>query len=665
MSLDENDVWQPSEAYIERAQVTALARGLGVSGFDALYELSLNDPETYWREVTKFCGVRWSRDYDYHCDLSRGAPFPSWFVGGELNWVDMILDNAEAADRIAIVAERENGDIRSVTYRELGDEVRGFAAGLLSVGFRRGDRIGLLMENGIEATVSLLAIAYIGAIVVPLFSGFGSDAIVARLRPCAACALIATTGFQRRGRFVSTRDTIDVVRRELPGLDTVILKRSAEDPSPATAEGATVEGAAIGEEGIHDWHAIHVPVDKAPPSSRMSPNDPFMVIFTSGTTGKPKGAVHVHGGFPIKIAHDAAVHFDVAAGDVFCWPADMGWIAGALVLGSALLRGATLVCYDGAPDFPDWSRMAGLIERHGITHFGSAPTLIRGFAANEKASTAADLSSLKLLITAGESIAPEHFVWFSRHFGQGQCPLINYTGGTEVSGGLLSSVVIRPIVPAGFNARSPGVAVDIVDMQGNSVTGAVGELAIRKPFIGMTAAFWQDDERYLDTYWNTIPGIWIHGDLAMRSEDGHYFLLGRSDDTLKVAGKRVGPAEVEEILVEIDGVVEAAVIGADDPVKGQAIVVFLTCEDGVAGDIRKVASTRIQDRLGRPFAPRAVFVVPQLPKTRSSKIMRRVIRSVFSGAAAGDLSSLVNPEAITEIEQIIEQEQVVATVDNP
>jgi len=644
MALDQNDIWQPTVDHVARAQVTALSRRLGVSDADQLYDLSLAEPERYWREVNAFCGIRWSRDYERYCDLERGAPFPSWFVDGELNWVDTILDNADAADRIAIVAEREDGSIRSITYRALAVEVRSLAAGLLRIGLKRGDRIGLLMENGIEASVSLLAIAYMGAIVVPLFSGFGTDAIVARLEPCGARALIATSGFPRRGRFVSTAGTIAAARKELPALDLVVVKPAPDDPQAADACG-----------GTHDWHDILAPAEPAPPSERMSPNDPFMVIFTSGTTGKPKGAVHVHGGFPIKIAHDAAVHFDVAPGDVFCWPADMGWIAGSLILGSALLRGATLVCYDGAPDFPDWSRMGRLVERHRITHFGSAPTLIRGLAANADISTAPDLSSLRLLITAGESIAPEHFVWFERHFGRSECPLINYTGGTEVSGGLLSSVVTRPIIPAGFNTRSPGVAVDVLDPAGRPLTGEIGELAILAPFVGMTASFWQDDERYLESYWGTLPGVWIHGDLALRTESGHFFLLGRSDDTIKVAGKRVGPAEVEEILVEIDGVLEAAVIGASDPVKGQAIIVFLTC-DGASENIRSLAAARIQERLGRPFAPRAVFIVPQLPKTRSSKIMRRVVRSVYSGGPTGDLSSLVNPEAIEDIERIIRQE---------
>jgi len=644
MSWDEKDVWHPHKELIEKAQLTKLAQRLGVDGYYALYDLSLRDPDTYWREINRFCGIRWSRDYQRYCDLSRGAPLPSWFVGGELNWVDTILDGAGRAERPAIIAERENGSVRRLTYSGLRDEVRSLAAGLLHAEVKRGDRVGLLMENGIEATVSLLAISYIGAIAVPLFSGFGADAIVARLQSCSAVGLIATSGFQRRGSFVDIRATIGAVRSKLTDLNLVILKRSPEDPAPPEADAPYV-----------GWESLRRPALDAPPSARMSADDPFMVIFTSGTTGKPKGAVHVHGGFPIKIVHDAALHFDVDADAVFCWPADIGWIAGSLVLCAALLRGATLVCYDGAPDYPDWSRMARLIERHRITHYGASPTLIRGFVAHQGASTAADLSSLRLLITAGETIAPEHFVWFQRHFGRGICPLINYTGGTEVSGALLASVVVEPIVPGGFNARSPGVAVEVVDPDGDPITDVVGELAVLGPFVGMTAAFWKDEERYLDTYWRTFPGMWVHGDLAVKDEAGNFFLLGRSDDTIKVAGKRVGPAELEEILVEIPGVREAAVIGAADALKGQAIVAFITCDEAAQGAIGSAAIARVQERFGKPFAPKAVYVVPQLPKTRSMKIMRRLIRSIYSGVPAGDLSSLVNPESISEIEQVIEK----------
>jgi acetyl-CoA synthetase len=387
----------------------------------------------------------------------------------------------------------------------------------------------------------------------------------------------------------------------------------------------------------------------------MAPDDPFMIVYTSGTTGKPKGTVHVHGGFALKIAHDSAIHFNVSPGDVFCWPADMGWIAGSLVLCSALMRGATLVCYDGAPDFPDWSRMGRLIEAHGVTHFGSAPTLIRGLAANEAVACAADTSSVQLLITAGEGIDPEHFNWFQAHFGNGQRPVINYTGGTEVSGALLSSVVIQPISPSGFNTASPGVDVCVADASGQAVADEPGELVVRRPFVGMTQSFWQDDERYLESYWRTIPGLWVHGDLAML-KDGSYYMLGRSDDTIKLAGKRVGPAEIEEVLLELDEISEAAAVGVKDDSKGQKLVVFLVAPgaSNEQGELTRRVASHVQARMGKPFVPAAAHFVSQLPKTRSSKVMRRVIRNLCNDMPLGDTSSLDNPAALDVIRQAIQ-----------
>ena len=534
----------------------------------------------------------------------------------------------------------QDGGVRTLTFAELAAQVRRFAAGLRKQGIKRGDRIGLLCENGIEATVSLLATAYIGAIMVPLFSGFGVDAIVSRLSGGGASALIATTGFSRRSRYIDAVPTVRQALEQLPDIKQVFWK-------PAKGIAAPGEGPS--------WQDLADTLEDGIPSERMSPNDPFMVIYTSGTTGKPKGPVHTHGSFPLKIAHDSAVHFDVGVGDVYCWPADMGWVAGSLVLCSALLRGATLVCYDGAPDFPDWSRMSRLVERHKITHFGSAPTLIRGMASNEAIALAGDRSTIELLITAGESIAPEHYTWFRSKFGDGVCPLINYTGGTEVSGALLASVVVKPIKPAGFNTASPGIDVIVADLDGHRLIGTVGEVAIRAPFVGMTSSFWQDDERYLDSYWRTVPGMWIHGDLALQDEDGSFHLMGRSDDTLKVAGKRLGPAEIEEIVLELPAVHEAAAVGVADPTKGEKLVVFIVVKPGWNGDLQTQSDLicrHVEQRMGKPFRPSAVHFVAMLPKTRSSKVMRRVIRKVYTDEPLGDLSALDNPASLDEIRAV-------------
>ncbi|MFT3780121.1 MAG: AMP-binding protein [Ottowia sp.] len=642
MSTESTQAWQPGQRELQNAGIVQLMRALGVPSYEELMRVSVAEPERYWGVVMRECAIAWTEPPKGYVDLSRGPQFPSWFPGGRLNWVNTIYGwarNPATAQQAAVVGEREDGSVGSLTYAELEQRVRDFAAGLARQGVQQGDRIGLLMENGVEATISLMAIVHLGALVVPLFSGFGVDAIVARLSAAEARMVIASTGFSRRTKRVDVQGALRDAWRQLPLLEKVVWKR---------AEGETAQDARD-----LDWQQIATAAKGLGQDAVVvTPDTPFMVIYTSGTTGKPKGVVHTHGSFPIKIAHDSLVHFDVHPGDVYCWPADMGWIAGTLVLGCALLRGATLVCYDGAPDYPDWSRMSRVVERHRVTHFGSAPTLIRGMASHEALALAGDRSTVRLLITAGEGIAPEHFNWFQQRFGDGTAPLINYTGGTEVSGALLASVPVRPILPSGFNTISPGVAVDVVNPEGRSVTSEVGELAIRAPFVGMTQSFWHDDTRYLETYWQTIPGIWVHGDLALRTPDGHFFMMGRSDDTLKVAGKRLGPAEVEEVVLELTDIAEAAAIGVADAEKGQKLVVFIVPKPGAAATaeaLQAAVTAHVDKRLGRPFRPGKVHVVGQLPKTRSSKIMRRVIRSVYCGQPPGDLSSLDNPAALDEV----------------
>jgi len=586
-------------------------------------------PGTYWRCVNDFLDIQWSRPYRDYVDLSDGPEFPRWFPGGELNWIDTIFNPARPQDRLAIIGETEAGPAGSVTYGELGERVARFAAGLAAIGVARGDRVGVLMEMGIEAVVSFLAISHLGAIAAPLFSGFGAEALISRLSASGACVLIATAGFRRRGRWIDAATTIDAVRPQLPALRCVVLKG---EPAIAMKDALSWQ----------DVAASSAPMR----SARMAPDDPMMVIYTSGTTGKPKGAVHTHGGFPLKIAHDSAVHYNVGPADVFFWPADLGWIAGPIDIAASLMRGATLVCYDGAPDAPDWSRLSQLIDRYQVTHFGASPTLIRGFAAHAAIATQGDGSSLRVLFCAGEVIAPEHMMWFQRSFGR-DCPVINYTGGTEVSGGLLGNVVVRPIVAAAFNAISPGIEAEVLDGDGKPIRDMIGELSILKPFVGMTKAFWNDRERYIDTYWRQQPGIWTHGDLALRTDGDVLFLLGRSDDTLKVAGKRVGPAEIEDVVLEIPGVREAAAIGIEDPVKGQKLVVFVTPRDGADHKAleRSIVET-VALRLGKPFQPGRVHVVADLPRTKSLKVMRRVLRRTYAGQDPGDLTSLENPAAI-------------------
>ncbi|MDN5882783.1 MAG: AMP-binding protein, partial [Nitrosospira sp.] len=626
-SMGNSEAWQPQPGDINGANVTRLMRHLGIDDYDTFYRYSVEQPAAYWRTVVDFCKIKWQRDYSEYVDVTRSPAFPRWFVGGELNWVETALswaDDPHCANQAAIIAELEDGSFQQLTYQQLKSRVAFFSAGLARQGIERGDRVGLLMENGIEASISFMALAHLGAIVVPLFSGFGADAIVSRLSSCSARMLIVTSGFSRRGRHIEVLGLVREVQGRLPQLEDVVWKKATDEPQ---------------QPGFTDWDDIEDRSLPVFPAARMSANDPFMVVYTSGTTGKPKGPMHTHGGFPLKVAHDSALHFDINPGDVLCFPADMGWVAGILMLSSALLRGATLVCYSGAPDFPDWSRMSRLIERYRVTHFGSAPTLIRGMAAHPDLSLAGDRSTLRILITAGESIDPEHFIWYQNIFGH--CPVINYTGGTEVSGALLANVVVKPIMAGEFNTCSPGVEVEAVDQAGHPVRDQIGELAILKPFVGMAASFWHDDQRYLESYWESVPGVWIHGDLVMRTGENTFQLLGRSDDTIKVAGKRLGPAEVEEVLLELADIAEAAAVGVSDPVKGEKLIVFVIPAPLWNGDevqLTEAAARQVEQRLGKPFRPACVHLVRQFPKTRSSKVMRRLIRSLYTRQPLGDLS---------------------------
>ncbi|HZH34442.1 MAG TPA: AMP-binding protein, partial [Pyrinomonadaceae bacterium] len=379
--------------------------------------------------------------------------------------------------------------------------------------------------------------------------------------------------------------------------------------------------------------------------------DPLIILYTSGTTGKPKGVAHTHCGFPIKAAQDMAFGTDVGKGTRISWVTDIGWMMGPWLIYGALINGATMVLYDGAPDYPSPDRMWEFCAKHKVEILGISPTLVRALAnCGDDLPKKHDLSSLRAFASTGEPWNPAPWWWLFEKVGDSKLPIINYSGGTEISGGILMGNPLLPIKPCSFPAPCPGIDAAILDENGNSVeAGKVGELAIREPWIGMARGFWQERERYLETYWNRFENIWVHGDFAMKDADGHWFILGRSDDTLKVAGKRVGPAEVESLLVGHPLVAEAAVIGVPDELKGTAMVAFCVLSGEATENLEDELKNLVAEAQGKPLKPNRVLFVNALPKTRNAKVMRRVIRAAYLGEDAGDLSALENPQAVEDI----------------
>ena len=629
--------WTPSAAYLERSRLRAFAMKNGCADYTALLRWSTEDLAGFWAATERDLRIAWRTPYARVLDTSRGLPWTTWWTGGRVNYVATALRHD--GDRVAVIAEGEEGTVRTLTYRELSHQVASFAAGLRSLGVKHGDRVAVFLPLTVECAVAVLAIGAIGAVFIPIFSGYGAEAIAGRLRDAEANVLICADGFYRRGQVVKMKEVADEAADGAPSVDTVVVVDRVSRAYPK-------RGRDVAWSDVTHLGAV---LDLADTSAE----DPFMVIYTSGTTGKPKGAQHVHGGFPIKAAQDLAHCFDLQERDVILWSTDIGWMMGPWLILGSLALGATMVLYEGTPDFPTPDRLWRMVADHKVTVLGVSPTLVRGLMTHgDEVPARHDLSSLRILGGTGEPWNPEPFNWFFKRIGGGRIPIINYTGGTEIAGGILCGNVITHLRPTSFAGPLPGMAADVVDAEGNSVRGEVGELVIRNPWPGMTRGFWGDRERYLETYWSRFPGVWVHGDWAyVDPEDGLWYVLGRSDDTIKVAGKRLGPAEVESVLVGHPAVAEAAAIGVPDELKGEALVCFVILRPGRAGTAE--LAVELQDlvaaALGKPLRPKAVHFVTDLPRTRNAKILRRVVRSVYTGKDPGDLSSLENPSALAAI----------------
>jgi acetyl-CoA synthetase len=638
-------LWTPTAEYVERANVTRFMRTHGIADYDELVRRSVADVEWFWDAVVHDLELEFLEPYERVLNTSRGIEWATWFEGGKVNLAHQCVDRwaVRTPDATAAIWESEDGDARRWTYAQLRAQTDRLAHGLRSLGVGSGDAVGIFLPMALETVAAVMACSKIGAVWVPIFSGFGPDAVAARLADSGANVLLTADGALRKGRVVPMKEIADQAAAAAGGVRAMVVwRRLGTDDAPWD------------HARDHDWEEL-VAAQLGDPvaAERLDPEHPLFIGYTSGTTGRPKGVLHVHGGFLVKIAEEVAYQVDLHPGEVLHWVTDLGWIMGPWEIVGALALGSTVLLFEGAPTHPGSARLWSLVERHGVTMLGVSPTLIRALIPKGVAPVRAhDLSSLRVLASTGEPWNPAPYRWLFDEIGGGCLPIINLSGGTEVGACFLSPLPISPLKACTLGGPSLGMDVDIVDVEGRPVgPGEVGELVCRQPWPAMTRGVWGDPDRYLDTYWRRFPGMWVHGDWASRDSDGFWFLHGRSDDTLSVAGKRIGPAEVESVLASHAAVAESAAVGVPNTLKGEAIWCFVVTRpgsdesDGLAKELRRL----VAEHLGRSFMPARVVFVPELPRTRSAKIVRRAVRSAALGEDPGDLSSLENPEALGSI----------------
>ena len=647
---------RPDEAFAEATNVRAFMREHGIDDYEALIERTTTevpgDPDSgvewFWDEMVDWLGVEFYEGYDAVRDDSDGPQFTDWYPGGELNLAHNLVDRHARVGRgtrnhVATLWEGEDGEVRQVTYHDLARESNRVANALESLGVSVGDRVGIYMPMVPEVVSILYGCFNAGAVAVPIFSGFGVDATATRLADPECSVLFTADGFYRRGSAIDLKESADEAMAQAGCVDNAVVydRLGADVP---TTEGRDVSWAEAVDEASPEYDT------KSLPSNQES-----MLLYSSGTTGKPKGIVHTHAGVGVQCPKEIHFGFDQKPGDRFFWVSDIGWMMGPWTLIGNHTFGGTVFMYEGAPDHPGPDRFFEMIDRHGITQFGVSPTAVRALMRHGDVTEGHDLSSLRLLGSTGEPWDEESWHWFYEHVGGGECPIINISGGTEICGCFLMPMPDQPLKPTSLGGPGLGMDIDIVNARGESVadSGEQGYLVARDSCPSMTKSLWAGDERYLEEYWSTFEDTWNHGDWAQKDEDGFWFLHGRADDALNVAGRKVGPAEVEGALTAHDAVNQAAAVGVPDETTGTAIATFVVLERGYepSGDLRDELRAAVGEELGKPFRPRDVRFVPDLPRTQSGKVVRRVIEGVHAGEDLGDLSSIENPEAIDAVRE--------------
>jgi len=640
--LNESRLFPPPADFASTAEVSSFEE------YEKLYARAEADPESFWAEQAD--ALHWFKRWDKV--LEWNEPFAKWFVGGKLNIAYNCLDRHLSTwrkNKAAIIWEGETGEIKTITYLQLQQEVSRFANVLKSLDVKSGDRVALYMPLVPALAVAMLACARIGATHTVIFGGFSADAIRDRVNDGQCKIIVTADGGYRRGSEIKLKDVADEAAAQCPGIENIIVyQRTGSKISMKPGRD-------------HWWHELTKTVDADCPAEELDSEHPLYILYTSGTTGKPKGILHTTGGYLTQVAYTTKLVFDLKDNDIYWCTADIGWVTGhSYVVYGPLTCGATVFMYEGAPNYPDFDRFWDMIERHKINILYTAPTAIRAFIKwGEQYPLKHDLSSLRLLGTVGEPINPEAWMWYHEVIGKRRCPIIDTWWQTETGSMMISPLPgATPTVPGTATRPLPGVIVDIVTKAGKPVgPNEGGYLVIKKPWPAMLRTLWGDDERYKQAYWSEIPGVYFAGDGARRDEHGYYWIMGRVDDVINVSGHRLGTAEVESALVSHEAVAEAAVVGRPDDLKGQAISAFVTLEGGRKGseELKNDLRAHVAKEIGALAKPDDIRFTDALPKTRSGKIMRRLLRELASsGQVAGDVTTL---EDFTVLEKLREDEE--------
>ena len=607
-----------------------------------LYEEADRDYEAFWaRQASEL--IEWSRPWDTICEWN--LPFSKWFVGGQTNVSYNCLDRhvlAGKGDKVAFHFEGEPGDTRTVTYAQLLDEVQKFANVLKGLGVAKGDRVNIYLPMIPEAAVAMLACARIGAAHSVVFGGFSSQALADRINDAEAKVLITADGGYRRGEVFALKPQADEAVENAKSITAVVVVKRG---------GNAVEMQAGRD---HWYHELMATADAVCPAEPMDSEQLLFLLYTSGTTGKPKGIMHTTGGYLTHVTYTHKYVFDLnPEKDIFWCTADVGWITGhSYIVYGPLSNGATQVMYEGVPNYPANDRMWEIIEKYKVTIFYTAPTAIRTYmkwGVEEPAKH--DLSSLRLLGSVGEPINPEAWMWYHENIGRGNCPIVDTWWQTETGGIMISPLPgATTTKPGSATFPLPGIGAELLDDEGKIVTHGGGYLTLTHPWPGMLRGIWKDPERYKDAYWSRFEGRYFAGDGAKLDDDGYLWLLGRVDDVMNISGHRISTTEVESALVSHPSVAEAAVVGANDATTGQAIIAYVTLVGGMEVD-EQVLRNHVANEIGAIAKPKTIYFTPDLPKTRSGKIMRRLLRDVAEGRNLGDTTTLADANVVNELQK--------------